>query len=123
MECDDSVIACNDGVVALQNLFGEALLQSGQTPHNLHGLQTHHNHLADEPHHILRIIRPVRIIDQPAARIAFDPILIHDPFERGAVAQTRFKHFLLSSHRASCFAEALRAFYDLSGTKGTSQYR
>lgn len=66
--------------------FGDYLLflffrhpQLRQSLHNLHRLQTHTDHLPDQPHNILRIIRPVRIVHNPAAFVRRHPVLVNNP--------------------------------------------
>ena len=74
---------------ASRNSSREALShpQLRQPLHNPHRLQTHTDLLPYQPHNILRIIPPVRIVHDPAALIGLDAVLVNDPFKRRPVAE------------------------------------
>ena len=61
--------------------------QPRQPLHNLHRLQTHANDLPYQLNNILRLIWPVRVVDDAAAFVCLDPILVDDPLQGGAVAE------------------------------------
>ena len=58
-----------------------------QPRYNLYRLQTHADHLAEQAHDVLRVVGAVGVVDDAAAFVGFDAVLIDDPFEGGAVAQ------------------------------------
>ena len=56
-----------------------------QPLHNLHRLQTHTEHLPDQPQNILRIIPLIRNIRDTALDVGLDTLLVNDLVERHEV--------------------------------------
>ena len=52
-----------------------------------HCIQAHRDHLAKQAHDVLRVVGAVRVVDDAAAFVGFDAVLVDDPFEGGAVAE------------------------------------
>ena len=73
--------SCRDSV------FLNAHPQFRQRPHDLHGFQTHADHLADQAHDVLGVVGAVGVVDDAAALVGLDAVLVDDPVERGAVAE------------------------------------
>ena len=61
--------------------------------HDIHRLQADCDHLADEAHDVLRVIRAVRIVDNAAALVGADLVLIDDPVQGRTIAQAVFEDF------------------------------
>ncbi len=65
-------------------LFGE---NRRQRAHDPHGLEADAHHLTHEADDVLRIVLAIGVGLDAAAFVFGDAVLIHDPFERGAVAE------------------------------------
>ena len=62
--------------------------QSRQRPHDLHGFQTQADDLAEQAHDVLGVVGAVGVVDDAAALVGLDAVLVDDPVEGGAVAET-----------------------------------
>ena len=58
-----------------------------QTRHDLHRLQADADHLADQLPDLLWVVGAVVVVDDAAAPVRLDAVLVNEPFERGAVAE------------------------------------
>ena len=67
--------------------------QPRQARHDFHRLHAHADHLANQPHNILRILGAVRIVDNPAALVRLDAVLVDHPLQRRAVAEAVGERF------------------------------
>ena len=67
--------------------------QPRQPRHNRHSLHAHADHLANQPHNILRILGAVRIVDNAAALVGFNAVLVEHPVQRRAVAEAVGERF------------------------------
>ena len=61
--------------------------QLRQPRHDLDRLQADADHLADEAHDVLRVVGAVGVVDDAAAFVGFEAVLVDHPFEGGAVAE------------------------------------
>ena len=64
--------------------------QLGQGFHDVHGCQADGNDLTDKAHDVLRIVGAIGIVDDAAALVGRDLILVDDPLQRRAVAEAVF---------------------------------
>ena len=69
--------------------------QSRQRLHDLHGYQTQADHLAEQAHDVLGVVGAVGVVDDAAALVGLDAVLVDDPVEGGAVAEAVGQHLLL----------------------------
>ena len=61
--------------------------QPRQPRRDLDRLQADADHLADEAQDVLRVVGAVGVVDDAAAFVGFDAVLVDHPFEDGAVAE------------------------------------
>ena len=59
--------------------------QVGQRLHDLHCLQAHMHHLADEAEDVFGVIFAVGVVGDAAAFVGGDLVLIDDPLQRRAI--------------------------------------
>ena len=56
--------------------------------HDLYGFQADGYYFADEAEDVLKVVGAVGVVDDAASAVGFDVVLVNDPFEVGAVAET-----------------------------------
>ena len=61
--------------------------QRRQPLYNSHRFQVQADDLADQARDIVRVAGAVGVVDDAAAGVGFDAVLVDDPFEGGAVAE------------------------------------
>ena len=58
-----------------------------QRPDDFHGFQADGNNLSDEAHDVFSVVGAVGIVNDAAALVGRDLVLVDDPFQRRAVAE------------------------------------
>ncbi len=58
--------------------------------HNLHGFEADGDYLPDETDDVFGIVGAVRVVNDAAAFVGRNLVLVNHPFQRGAIAQSIF---------------------------------
>ena len=61
--------------------------QRRQRLHDLYGFQAQADDFADQAHDVLGVVGAVGVVDDAAALVGLDAVLVDDPVEGGAVAE------------------------------------